>query len=160
MFKKTVGTDEWPNVDFRPTATACSSGKPKFWTAADGIALSRAVASSCAIPGYFPTVSHAGEYYMDGARGPRYHTGIVKDLELDTALFIGPKIAISRLSEMLVEDMTALGATGVRVHTILGSERLDTLGPNLMDYSKRPAAFECGLADGAEHAPVVEELIA
>ncbi len=159
MFKKTVGTDEWPDVDFRPTATACSTGKPKFWTAADGVPLSRAVASSCAIPGYFPTVSHAGEHYMDGARGPQYHTAMVKDLELDAALFIGPKIAIARVSEMLLNDMAALEATGVRVHTILGSERLDALGLNLMDYSKRPAAFECGLADGADHAAVVKALL-
>ena len=85
---------------------------------------------------------------------------MVKELELDAALFIGPQIAIARVSEMLLEDMEALETTGVRVHTILGSERLDALGLNLMDYSKRPAAFECGLADGAEHAPVVEELIA
>lgn len=160
MFRKTVGTDDWPDVDFRPTATTCSSGKPKFWTAADGIPLSRAVASSCAIPGYFPTVSHAGEHYMDGARGPQYHTGIVNPLALDGALFVGPKIAIPRVSQMLLEDMAALEATGVRVHTILGSERLDALGLNLMDYSKRPAAFECGLADGAEHAAVVKELLA
>ena len=159
MFKKTVGTDEWPDVDFRPTATTCSSGKPKFWTAADGVPLSRAVASSCAIPGYFPTVSHAGEHYMDGARGPQYHTGMLKDLGLDTALFIGPKIAIPRISEMLLDDMAALEATGVRVHTILGSERLAALGLNLMDYSKRPEAFECGLADGADHAALVKELL-
>ncbi len=159
MFRKTVGTDEWPDVDFRPTSTACSSGMPKFWTAADGVPLSRAVASSCAIPGYFPSVSHAGEHYMDGARGPKYHTGIVKELDLAAALFIGPKIAIPRVSEMLVEDMAALAATGVRVHTILGSERLDALGLNLMDYSKRPAAFECGLADGADHAAVVKEML-
>ncbi len=160
MFTRTVGTDEWPDVDFRPTATTCSSGKPRFWTAADGVPLSRAVASSCAIPGYFPTVSHAGEHYMDGARGPRYHTRIVKDLELDSALFVGPKIAIPRVSEMLVEDMAALEATGVQVHTILGSERLDALGLNLMDYSKRPEALECGLADGADHAAMVKELLA
>ncbi len=160
MFRKTVGTDEWPDVDFRPTATACSTGKPKFWTAADGVPLSRAVASSCAIPGYFPTVSHAGEHYMDGARGPQYHTAMVKDLELDAALFIGPKIAIPRVSELLLEDMEALEATGVRVHTILGSERLDALGLNLMDYSKRPEAFECGLGDGADHAAKVKELLA
>ena len=159
MFGKTVGTDAWPDVDFRPTATACSSGEPKFWTAADGIPLSRAVASSCAIPGYFPTVSHEGEHYMDGARGPEYHTRIVKDLGLDAALFIGPKIAIARVSQMIVEDMAALEATSVPVHTILGSERLDALGLNLMDYSKRPVAFECGLADGADHAAVVKGLL-
>jgi NTE family protein len=160
LFEKSVGTDEWPDVDFRPTATTCSSGEPKIWTAADGVPLYRAVASSCAIPGYFPMVSHAGEHYMDGPRGPQYHTRLVKDLELDAALFVAPRIAIPRVSKMLLEDMAALEATGVRVHTILGSERLDGLGLNLMDYSKRPAAFECGLTDGADHAAAVERLLA
>lgn len=159
MFKKTVGTDEWPDVDFRPTAMTCSTGHPKFWSAADGIPLSRAVASSCAIPGYFPTVSHAGEHYMDGSRGPLYHTTIVENLALDAALFIGPRVAIGRVARMTIEDMEAIAATGVRVHTILGSDRLDALGLNLMDYSKRPEAFECGLADGAEHAARVRELL-
>jgi hypothetical protein len=83
----------------------------------------------------------------------------VADLGLDAALFIGPKIAIARVSELVVEDMRAREATGIRVHTILGSERLTALGLNLMDYSKRPAAFECGLADGADHAAAVKDLL-
>jgi NTE family protein len=159
MFKRTVGTDEWPDVDFRPTSAACSTGKPVFWSKADGIPLSRAVASSCAIPGYFPTVSHKDEHYMDGSRGPLYHLGIVKDLGLDAALFIGPKVPIARVAKMTIEDMTAIEATGVKTHTILGSERLDKLGLNLMDYSKRGEAFECGLSDGADHAALVKELL-
>jgi hypothetical protein len=28
-----------------------------------------------------------------------------------------------------------------------------------MDYSKRPEAFECGLADGADHAAAVSALL-
>lgn len=159
MFERTVGTGTWPDVDFRPTAATCSTGAPKFWTAADGIPLYRAVASSCAIPGYFPVVSHAGEHYMDGSRGPGYHTAICGELGLDAALFIGPKVAVPRVAKMTLEDMDALAATGVQVHTILGSERLDALGVNLMDYSKRPVAFEAGLADGAEHADAVSALL-
>ncbi len=159
MFERTVGTNDWPDVDFRPTTTACSTGAPKFWRSADGIGLARAVASSCAIPGYFPVVSHAGEHYMDAARGPRYHTTIVGDLGLESALFVGPRLAIPRVTEMIVDDMQALADTGVRVHSILGSERLSKLGVNLMDFSKRPAAFEAGLADGREHADAVAALI-
>jgi len=159
MFRRTVGTDEWPDVDFRATTTACSTGAPAVFTRDSGIPLSHAVAASCAIPGYFPPVSHAGERYMDGSRGPRYHTRIVADLGLDAALFVGPRIAVPGVTEMLVDDMEALAATGVRVHSILGSERLDALGPNLMDYGLRPRAFECGLADGADHADAVAALL-
>jgi NTE family protein len=160
MFKKTVGTDEWPDVNFIPTSCACSTGKPRFWTKAVGIPLSRAVASSCAIPGYFPAVSHGHDHYIDGTRGALYHAKIVEDLALDAVLFIGPKVQIGRIAEMTLEDMAAIEATGVRVHTILGSERMDTFGPNLMDYSRRPEAFEMGLADGADNAAAVKQLLA
>lgn len=160
MFQKTVGTDDWPDVDFRPTTMRCSDGGSKFWTSGDGIPLARAVASSCAIPGYFPAVSHGGDHYVDGSRGREYHTKIVGGLGLDAALFIGPKVAVPGVSEMLLADMEALAATGVRVHTILGSARLDALGPNLMEYSARPAAFEAGLADGREHGAAASALLA
>ncbi len=159
MFRRTVGTDDWPEGDFRPTSTARSTGKPMVWTKASGIPLSHAVASSCAIPGYFPAVPHGGEHYIDGSRGPRYHTRIVADCDLDAALFIGPRIAVPGVNGMIADDMQALAGTGVEVHTILGSPRLDALGFNLMDYAKRPAAFECGLADGADHAPAVKALL-
>ena len=160
MFEKMMGTNEWPAVDFRPTTTTCATGRPHHWRASDGIPLARAVASSCAIPGYFPLVSHAGGFYMDGTRGRHYHFDIVGDLALDAALFIGPRLAIPRVTEMLVEDMAAIQASGVRVHSILGSDRLSALGPNLMDYNKRPEAFEAGKADGAEHAEAVARLLA
>lgn len=159
MFQRTVGSDEWPDGDFRPTTTATSTGAPKVWTAADGIGLSRAVASSCAIPGYFPPVSHAGEYYIDGSRGRDYHTHIVSELELDAALYVGPRIPVPSVSEMLDADMAALAGTGVVVHTILGSERLDAAGLNLMDYAARPRGFEIGLADGTHHARAVAKLL-
>lgn len=160
-YEETVGTAIWPDVDLRLTATACSSGEPKYWSAADGIPLYKAVASSCAIPGYFPTISHDGEHYMDGVRPPQYHTHIAENLNLDAAIFIGPKIAFPpSVSEMLIEDMKALESTGVEVLTILGSERLDALGPNLMDLSLRPSAFESGHADGVEHSDLVKKLLA
>ena len=45
-FRRTLGTDRWPDVDFRATAACCATGERKAWSAADGIELSRAVASS------------------------------------------------------------------------------------------------------------------
>jgi len=159
MFRKTVGTDTWPDVDFRATSSCCSTGQPVEWTKADGVELSRAVASSCAVPGLFPTVPVGDERYMDGSRGKNYHCRIVEPLGLDAAVYIGPRIAVPGVSEMIEEDMAAIAATGVQVHTILGSDRLNAAELNLMDFSARPQAFEIGLADGAANAPMVAELL-
>jgi NTE family protein len=160
MLRQSVGTDDWPDVDFRPTCMSCATADLKAWTAADGIPLSRAVASSNAIPGFFPAISFGEDHYVDGSRGPDPHTRIVKDLDLDAAMYIGPKIAaVEDANRRVLEDMRALAATGVRVHTILGSPRLDAAGLNLMDTTQRPLAFEIGLADGADQAAAVSELL-
>ena len=158
-FRRTLGTDEWPAVDLRVTAACASTGEPQTWTAADGIGLSRAVASSCAIPGFFPTIPFEGRHYFDGSRGRDYHTRVVADLDLDAALFVGPKIAVPGVEKLIRDDMAALEKTGVRVHTMMGSLRLDALGPNLMDSSLRPTAFEAGKQDAADQADAIAERI-
>ena len=160
MFRRTVGTDQWPAVDFRATATRCSTGEPVVWTAADGVDLSLAVASSCAVPGLFPPVRIGEDHYMDGFRGTDYHALIVGPLELDAAVYIGPKIAaVPEVVKMLERDMDAIAARGTRVHTMLGSEQLDAAGLNLMDFSARSTGFEIGLADGRAQAGAIAEVL-
>jgi NTE family protein len=158
-FRQTLGTDAWPATDFRATAACCNTGERRVWAAADGIALSRAVASSCAIPGFFPTISFEDQNYFDSARGKNYHTEICGELELDAAIYLGPKVMVPGVAQMILDDMAALAATGVRTHTILGSERLDKLGLNLMDNTQRPRAFELGKEDGADQAAAIAELL-
>jgi len=158
-FRRTFGTDAWPDVDFRATTVNCMTGKRQVWSAAHGIELSRAVASSCAIPGFFPPISFEGQHYFDSARGENYHAQIVDGMELDAALFIGPKIAVPGVDAMIRRDMEAIAASGVRVHTILGSAKLDASGVNLMDNSQRRFAFDAGLEDGAAHAAAVAALL-
>src|SRR5256885_1807876 len=89
-FARTVGTDAWPDVDLRVTSTRCSMGERAVWDRSSGIPLQRAVASSCAIPGFYPTVTFRGEHYMDGPRGAGYNADIVSGDGLDAVLFLGP----------------------------------------------------------------------
>ncbi len=60
----------------RGPTSICASARPKPRRAAaccgsrdDGIDLVRAVASSCAIPGFFPPVRFGDKHYVDGPRG-------------------------------------------------------------------------------------------
>ena len=159
-FRRLIGTDPWPSIDVRPTAANCRTGEPKIWRADDGVELWRAVASSCAIPGYFPTVPVGDDHFMDGNRGRNYHTAIAADLALDAALFIGPRIAaVADIDRLILDDMDALAATGVRTHTILGSPTLDGAGIELMDWAQRRRGFEIGCDDGTDHADAVSTLL-
>lgn len=63
-YAETVGT-QWPRR-FRSTAIDAASGEFVVWDETSGIGADRAVASSCAVPGFFPPVSFNGRRYYDG----------------------------------------------------------------------------------------------
>ena len=56
---------DWP-ASFRCTAIDTETGDLAVWDQGSGVPLLRAVASSCAIPMLFPTVTVKGRSYMDG----------------------------------------------------------------------------------------------
>jgi NTE family protein len=148
-FRSMLGTDEWPeDVDLRVTTCECETGKGVAWSRDDGIGLVRAVASSCAIPGFFPTVSHAGRHYTDGPRGQGMTRRILEEKRVDTAVFIGPNIALGDFAHLLSKDLDDIRAGGIELHAITGGDGLARLGPNLMDPALRSAAAEAGLEDG------------
>ena len=153
-FRAFAGTDDWPTVDFRPTCCNCATGQRQVWTGADGIPMSRAIASSCADSGFLPeTVGFAGDRYMDGSRGHNYHAEIAADVDLDAALYIGPRIQAIDIETLISDDMAALAERGLRTLTMYGSEQLDAAGLNLMDATQRHRGFEIGRADGGRISP-------
>ena len=64
LFSTLDGTT-WP-AGFRCTAIDIDSGELVVWGQRSGVPLLRAVASSCAIPVLFPSVTIKGHRYMDG----------------------------------------------------------------------------------------------
>jgi NTE family protein len=64
LFGTLAGT-AWP-AGFRCTAIDTDTGDLVVWNEASGVSLLHAVASSCAVPVLFPTVTIKGHRYMDG----------------------------------------------------------------------------------------------
>ncbi len=60
----------WPEGDLRITSVRCETGETVSWTRSDGIDLATAVASSCAVPGFFPPVRFDGAHYCDAPASP------------------------------------------------------------------------------------------
>ena len=52
-----------------------------------------AVAASCAIPTYFPTVEHHGRHFTDGPRQP-YVAALAAELDLDAIVFVGLRLPV------------------------------------------------------------------
>jgi NTE family protein len=61
----TLDGTAWP-AGFRCTAIDTDTGELALWHEGSGVSLLHAVASSCAIPVLFPTVTIKGRRYMDG----------------------------------------------------------------------------------------------
>jgi NTE family protein len=152
-FRRMLGTDEWPAPDLRVTTAECETGRGVLWTKHDGIGLLRAVASSCAIPGFFPTVGFGGRRYMDGPRGG-FYAPLVAEKGLDAVLFIGP---LGALPEGLRgnPEIDALAAGGLPVVQITGGAGLAAAASDLMDPGGRARAVDAGIDDGRAAAAEV-----
>ncbi|MGH9047463.1 MAG: patatin-like phospholipase family protein, partial [Acidimicrobiales bacterium] len=152
-----LGSDTWPAIDLRMSTVAVDTGKSVLWTRHDGVELTRAVASSCAIPGFFPHVSIDGRRYMDGPRDTFYRA-IVEEKALDALLFIGPR---SMLPEgmRLDPEVDDLAAEGFPVLQITGGAALAAAGADLMNPAARVGAVNAGLDDGRDAAAAVSALL-
>ena len=167
-FEATIGRGTpWPDhVDLRIAALDCQSGERRVWTSADGevVDVARAVASSCAVPGMFPTVAIGDSRYTDGGVWSGTNGDVLAVDGLDAALFVVPTAAAPaqpgrrRAFEVEVEQ---LEAGGTRVATIVpGPSFAAEIGLlNLMNPAMRGKGLEVGLADGAAAAATVATLV-
>jgi NTE family protein len=156
-FRGFLGTDDWPAVDFRASTAEAETGRSVLWNRDDGIGLVRAVASSCAIPGFFPPVRFGDNHYIDGPRGG-YMPGLAKEKALDAILFVGPNAAMPAVFSGTAE-LDALAEDGIRVAKITGGEALAAIGMNLMDPRLRAHAAAAGLDDARDAAVQVKALL-
>jgi NTE family protein len=156
-FRSFLGTDGWPEVDLRVTTAEAETGRSVLWSRHDGIDLVRAVASSCAIPCFFPPVSFRGKHYVDGPRGG-YMARLAGEKALDGILFVGPNAAMPPQLARQVE-LEELAEKGMPVVMVTGGDVMAGIGMDLMNPAKRARAAEAGVADGREAAVQVKTLL-
>jgi NTE family protein len=164
---ETLGTDEWPDRDLRVVAVSCATGARRAWTAADGVALSRAVASSCSVPGMFPPVTvdpASDERFTDGGLWSATSADLLLGEDLDAVAVIEP-LSASTLPlggfarRSLEREVAALRAAGARVEVVSPSERYAAMSMSLMDPTLRPDAVAVGRDDGAAAASRLASLL-
>lgn len=152
----------WPEKDFACTAVDAQDGSFRLWTKAAGIGVTRAVASSCSVPGIYPPVTIDGRRYIDG--GMRSSTNADMAAGYDVVVVVAVRLgaaggaAMERIAATLDEEVESLKEGGATVVVISPDEAsVEAFGPNLMDFRRRPAAAQAGLAQGAAQAPVLKE---
>ena len=120
--------------------------------------LGEAIASSWAIPGWFPPVAIGDRAYVDGGSVSSVSADLLVDAELDEVVIVAPMTTeagipgrgLHRVERLLRRQMTRgldqevalLRAAGIRVIRVEpGTEDLAAMGPNFMDLSRRPATL-------------------
>jgi NTE family protein len=152
-----IGTDEWPDTDLRVTSVDCQTGSTMLWTRHDGIPLDRALATSCAAPGWFPAVEYHGRWYTDAPRAD-FTIDLVHETGLDAIIFIGPYVA-GDPGMGRIPGLVELTNHGVPVVEIRGGSSFAEVATELMDPRLSHRAVEIGLEDGLSHANQVSEAL-
>jgi NTE family protein len=143
-----LAEDAWPQRGFACTAVDAESGAFQLWTKDAGVGVTRAVASSCSVPGVYPPITLKGRRWIDG--GTRSATNADLAAGHDIIVIVAVRLddwtsggALTRVFGRLEEEVQTLTDTGATVVTIVA------MGGNLMDFRRRADAARAGLAQGA-----------
>ena len=144
--------DHWPERGYACTAVDAETGGFQLWTKDSGVGVTRAVASSCSVPGVYPPVTLKGRRYIDGGMRSATNADLATghDLVVLVALRVGGGAAAGPLTARLDEEIASLREGGAEVVLITPDEASQAaFGVNLMDFHRRPDAVRAGLAQGA-----------
>jgi NTE family protein len=154
----------WPAKRYACTAVDIETGGFRLWDNDSGVGVTRAVASSCSVPGVYPPITIDGRRYMDGGMRSGTNADMAKghDLVVVVALRLdagaSPEAA-ARLRAPLERELKVLRDGGARVELITPDDASQAaFGPNLMDPRRRGPAAEAGLAQGRAGAAGLAEV--
>ena len=146
-----AGAGDWPGHGYACTAVDCETGEFVVWDAAAKVPLSRAVASSCSVPGVFPAITIGGRRYMDGGMRSATNADLAKghDKILVIAVRLGAGAFAERMMKPLEREMVAIREAGGEVELIVPDDgSAAAFGSNLMNPRQRPASARAGLDQG------------
>jgi NTE family protein len=157
-----LGGDDWPAA-FHCTSFSVTSGSFAVWDQASGVDLSRAVASSCTVPGLVSPVTIKGDSWIDGGARDALNADLaighdfviaVSCLALEPPEGATPEI-LAGLLPGISQRIAELRASGAVVGLIEPSEEFGELsgwGRHLMDVARTGDAFDAGLRQGRTEA--------
>jgi len=156
-FGRMLATAEsWPSRRYMCTAVDALTGDFQVWDNDSDVPLSRAVASSCSVPGIYPPITIKGRRYIDGGMRSPTNADLAKGYETVVVVAVtanveGPMAENSR--KRLEAELEGLRESGARVSLISpDAASLEAFGMNLMDFTRRAGAAEAGLAQGKAEA--------
>jgi NTE family protein len=146
VIRTRIGEPDWPDRDLRITTVDVDAGAFVVLDRDSGIGLVDAVTASCAVPLVWPPVTIGGTTYVDG--GVRSPANVDLAVGADVLVVIAPQTQSAFREHTLARQVERVGARASLVVTP-DHEASRSMGTNALDPSKRRAAAEAGLAQGA-----------
>ena len=160
-FGRMLATSEgWPEKKYMCTAVDAVDGTFVTWTNDSGVPMSRAIASSCSVPGVYPPITINGRRYIDGGMRSGTNADLAKgyDTVIVVAVTTGVEGPMADVSKKRLEDeMATLKDSGSSVTLITpDATSCEAFGVNLMDFRRRSGAADAGLAQGRAEAEALK----
>jgi NTE family protein len=162
-FLSELPADAWPAKGYACTAVDAETGEFRLWDEAAGVGLTRAVASSCSVPGVYPPITINGRRYIDGGMRSAVNADMAKGYDVVVVVAIrvamGANEAAERARRALDAEIQVLLDAGSRVELITPDDAsVAAFGPNLMDMRRRPQAAQAGVAQGRATAEAIRQV--
>ena len=160
-FGKMLATSEgWPEKKYMCTAVDAVDGTFVTWSNDSGVPMSRAIASSCSVPGVYPPITINGRRYIDGGMRSGTNADLAKGYDNVIVVAVttgveGPMADVSR--KRLEGEVGTLKESGSSVALITpDAASREAFGVNLMDFTRRGGAADAGLAQGRSEAAALK----
>ena len=149
-------SESWPARPYACTAVNAESGEFVLWNRDSEAPLSKAVASSCSVPGVYPPVTINGNRYIDGGMRSSTNADVATGYERVVGIAVSTAIAgplADAGRQRLESELATLRDSGADVTLIEpDADSKTTFGPNLMDFTRRTASAEQGFRQGSQLA--------
>ena len=162
-FERRFPQQKWPSGAYECVSVDAVDGSLQVWDEFSKVPLSLAVASSCALPGFFAPVTIGGHYYMDGGARSATNADLARGCKTAIVLAptVGPEDALAKVSvERLHHELDILSGSHCKAALIAPDPAsLKAFGGTLGNSSRAGAALEAGRAQGRDSAANIASLL-
>ena len=148
-----LAEDAWPERNYACTAVDAVDGSFMIWNKESRVGVTRAVASSCSVPGIFPPITINGRRYIDGGMRSFANADLAKGYDVVVVVAVRGNAAQDPISaafqRILEKELQELRDSGSQVELIApDAASVEAFGLNLMDFRRRPGSASAGFDQG------------
>ncbi len=162
-FERRFPNPSWPSGAYECVSVDAGDGSLRAWNKSSKVPLAFAVASSCALPGFFAPVTIDGHRFMDGGVRSATNADLARGCKTAIVLAptVGPSDALAKVSvQRLDHELEVLRASSCKVALVVPDvASLRAFGGTLGNSGRAGLALEAGRSQGLGSAENIAGLV-